>query len=309
MIAYTIRRLLMLIPVLLGVSFLTFAATKAIPGDPVVIMLGTDATPERVALLREKMHLDDPFLVQYGRWLFDVIRGDLGQSYRGQTQVLDEIITRLPSTLELTAVAFLFTIVVGIPVGVITALNRGKTLDNTLMLAALFGLSMPAFWFAIILIIIFGVHLKWIVVPGGESIIDLILPAFTLALGPTAITIRLMRTCVLETINEDYVRTARAKGLRERIINMRHIVRNALIPVITYLGMLFGDFLGGAVLIESVFARAGLGRFAVNAVSARDTPQIQGIVLFIAFIYVIMNLIVDLLYGLIDPRIRYRQNE
>ncbi len=305
MISYIIRRVLLLIPILLGVSFLVFAIAEVTPGDPVVIMLGNRATPERIATLREELHLNDPFLVRYGRFIFNAAQGDLGRSIRGQTPVSKEILDRLPSTIELAAAAVLFAIVTGIPIGVIAAQYRGKFIDNSAMLTALVGLSIPSFWLAIILILVFGVNLKWVSVTGGQGVKDLILPAFTLGLAPAAVLARLTRSSVLEVKEEDFVRTARGKGLREQIIQFRHILRNALIPVITYLGLLFADLLGGTIFIESVFARPGLGRFAINAISARDFPQVQGLVLFIAAFYVVINLLVDLLYGVIDPRIRF----
>ena len=295
----------MLIPVLLGVSFLTFAIAEVTPGDPVIIMLGNRATPERIEALREELHLNDPFFTRYARFVWNAAHGDLGRSIRGQTPVVDEIMDRLPSTLELTIAAVLFATIVGIPIGVIAAQNRGKLVDNAAMLFALVGLSIPNFWLAIILIIIFGIQLKWVSVTGGEGLKDLILPAFTLGISPLAVIARLTRSSVLEVIEEDFVRTARGKGLKDIVVQYRHILRNAMIPVITYLGMLFAGLLGGTVFIESVFARPGLGRFAVNAISARDFPQVQGLVLFIASFYVVINLIVDLLYGVIDPRIRF----
>lgn len=304
MISYIIRRVLMLIPILLGVSFLVFAIAEVTPGDPVVIMLGNRATPDRVAALREELHLNDPFIQRYGRFVLAAAQGDLGRSIRGQTPVSQEILDRLPSTAELAIAAVIFATAVGIPIGVIAAQYRGKILDGAAMVTALVGLSIPSFWLAIILIIIFGIQLKWVSVTGGEGFKDLILPAFTLGLGPAAVLARLTRSSVLEVKEEDYVRTARGKGLKETMIQIRHILRNALIPVVTYLGLLFADLLGGTVFIESVFARPGLGRFAINAISARDFPQVQGLVLFIAAFYVIMNLLVDLLYGIIDPRIR-----
>ncbi|MCE5207976.1 MAG: ABC transporter permease [Chloroflexi bacterium] len=304
MVSYIIRRILMLIPILLGVSFLVFAIAEVTPGDPVVIMLGTRATPEKIASLRAELHLDDPFFQRYLRFVWNAAHGDLGRSIRGQTPVLQEILDRLPSTAQLALAAIVFATCIGIPTGVIAAQFRGKFLDSAAMLSALIGLSIPSFWLAIILIIIFGINLKWVSVTGGSGFKDLILPAFTLGLSPAAVLARLTRSSVLEVKEEDFVRTARGKGLKEQVIQFRHILRNALIPVITYLGLLFAELLGGTVFIESVFARPGLGRFAINAISARDFPQVQGLVLFIASFYVFMNLLVDLLYGVIDPRIR-----
>ena len=301
---YIFHRLLLLIPVLVGVSFLVFLIAEITPGDPARIMLGIHATPEALASLREALHLNDPFFTRYGRFLWNALHGDLGQSLRGQTPVLEEILARLPSTLQLTVAALAFAIVSGVSIGLIAARNRGSLLDGSSMFVALVGLSIPPFWLAIILIIIFGIKLKWVNVTGGTGLQDLILPAITLGLEPAAVFARLTRGSVLEVMKEDYVRTARSKGLKEPVIQFRHILRNALIPLVTYLGLLFADMLGGTVFIESVFARPGLGRFAINAISVRDFPQVQGVVLFVATFYVLLNLIVDLLYGLIDPRIR-----
>ena len=305
MAMYALGRLLMLIPILLGVMFLTFAIAQVTPGDPVVLMLGNYATPERVAEMREQLGFDDPFIEQYGRYVWNAAQGDLGKSIRGQTPVLREILDRFPSTLQLTVSAMVLAIVGGVGAGTIAATSRRKGVDGATMVTALVGLSLPSFWLAIILIIVFGVNLKWVSVTGGSGLKDLILPSFTLALAPMAVLARLTRSSILEVIREDYVRTARAKGLGQRTVTTVHVLRNALIPVVTVIGMQFAGMLGGAVFIESVFARPGIGRFAVNAIAARDYPQVQGTVLFAATIYVLLNLVVDLLYGFLDPRIRY----
>jgi len=305
MLTYIIRRLLSLIPVLLGISFLVFAIGKVTPGDPVQMMLGSRATPEDIVRLRTQLHLDDPLLVQYGKYVWEILHGNLGRSYRGQTPVLQEIISRAPASLELGTAAFLFSILIGLPSGVIAARYHNRFVDNAIMLIALGWLSLPEFWLAILIVIIFGVQLKWIPVTGGEGLSSLIAPAFCLGIAPAAVLARLTRSSVLEVLQEDYIRTARAKGLREILINFRHILRNAMIPIVTYLGLLFAGLIGGAVFIESVFARPGLGRFAILAINARDMPQIQGIVLLGAALYVVMNLVVDILYSVIDPRIHY----
>jgi len=305
MLTYVLRRLLMLIPVLLGVTFLTFAIARATPGDPARLMLGVHATPERIAELREHMGLSDPLLVQYVRYVWGAAHGDLGKSFRGQTPVMQEILDRFPSTLELTVAAMLTAIVGGILLGVIAATAKRKAVDGAAMATALLGISIPNFWLAIILIIIFGINLKWVSVTGGQGLRDLVLPSFCLALGPLATVARLTRSCILEVVREDYVRTAWAKGLRDWAVTTRHVLRNALIPVVTVIGLQFASLLGGTVFIESVFARPGIGRFAVNAILMRDYPQIQGTVLFVATIYVLVNLGVDLLYAFLDPRIRY----
>jgi peptide/nickel transport system permease protein len=302
---YIMRRLVMLVPVLLGVTLLTFAISRATPGDPVRAMLGVYGTPERVAEVRRQMGLDDPIAVQYLRYVWNAAHGDLGKSIRGQTPVMREILDRFPSTLQLTASAMVIAISGGVAIGVVASTTRRKAVDGAAMASALVGLSIPNFFLAIILIIIFGIRLKWVSVTGSGSLKDLILPSFCLALAPLATVARLTRSCILEVAREDYVRTARAKGLRELLVTYRHVLRNALIPVVTVLGLQFAAMLGGTVFIESVFARPGLGRFAVNAILMRDYPQIQGIVLFVAAIYVLVNLAVDLLYAVLDPRIVY----
>jgi len=305
MAMYTLRRLLMLIPILLGVTFITFAIAQVTPGDPVALALGTMATPERVAELRDQLGLNDPFLMQFGRYVWNAAHGDLGTSIRGQTPVLDEILARFSSTLQLTASAMLIAIIFGVGAGVIAAMSRSKIVDGGIMVLALVGLSIPEFWLAIILIIVFGVNLHWVSVTGGSGAKDLILPALVLSLAPAAMLARLTRSSILEVVREDYVRTARAKGLSWRKVTQVHVLKNSLIPVVTVIGMTFAGLLGGAVFIENVFARPGLGRFAVNAIAARDYPQVQGVVLFTATIFVLINLLVDLLYGWLDPRIRY----
>jgi peptide/nickel transport system permease protein len=304
MVNFIVRRLLMLIPVLLCVSFLVCAFSELTPGDPVVIMLGTRATPEKVAQMRATLGLDDPFLVRYGRFVWNALHGDLGKSFRGGTPVLNEIMDRLPSTIQLALGAILFASIIGIPFGILAARYKGSWIDNLVMFTAMIGLSTPIFFLAIIMIIIFGIQLKWISVTQGTGLKDLILPSIALGLAPLAALARLTRSSVLEVIGEDYIRTAHGKGLDELTIYSRHVLRNALIPIITYLGLLFADLLTGAVFTEAVFVRPGLGRFAVLAVAARDFPQIQGLVLFIATFYLLMNLLVDILYGIIDPRIR-----
>jgi ABC-type dipeptide/oligopeptide/nickel transport system permease component len=305
MLMYTVRRLLMLIPILLGVTLLTFAIVQVTPGDPVALMLGPAATPERVAALRQQLGLNDPVLVQYVRYVWNALHGDLGRSVRGQTPVLAEIVARFPSTVELTVAAMLIAVIGGVGAGVIAATARRRAVETATMIAALVGLSLPSFWLAIILILVFGVNLHWVSVAGGEGLKNLILPAFCLALAPAAVLARLTRSSILEVIREDYVRTARAKGLGQRAVVLIHVLRNSLIPVVTVIGLQFAGMLGGAVFIENVFARPGIGRFAVNAIAARDYPQVQGVVLFTAAIYVLINLAVDLIYGWLDPRIRY----
>jgi peptide/nickel transport system permease protein len=305
MTQYLLRRLLMLIPVVLGVTFLTFAIAQATPGDPIALMLGEHASPETVAQLREQLGLDRPFLVQYARYVWKAAHGDLGKALRGNRPVLDEILARFPSTFQLTMAATAFAIVVGLSSGVVAATAKRQSVRVVTTIMTLLGLSIPSFWLGILLVIAFGVKLRWVAVTGGTGIRNLVLPAITLGLYPAAVISRLTRSSALEVLREDYVRTARAKGLRERAVILRHVLRNSLLPVVTIMGLQFAHMLGGAFVIETVFVRAGLGTFAVGAITARDYPQIQGIVLFLATVYTLVNLSVDLFYAVIDPRIRY----
>lgn len=305
MTTYIIRRILMLIPVLLGVSLLTFGIAKLTPGDPAQLMLGNYATPERIAELHEKLHLDDPVLIQFGRFVWNAMHGDFGTSFRGQKSVLDSIMSRFPSTVELALSGITIAIVIGIPLGMLAAWKHGTFFDRAIMVLSISVLSIPVFWLAILLLYVFGVWLGWVSVTNSEGLSALILPAFCLALTPTATLVRMTRSSILETLTEDYVRTARSKGLKEQMVMARHVLRNAMIPIITLLGLMVGGLLTGAVFIESVFARSGLGRFIIQAIAARDYPEVQGAVLFAATVIVTLNLLVDLLYAVIDPRIRY----
>ncbi|MBI3915085.1 MAG: ABC transporter permease [Chloroflexi bacterium] len=308
MVIYVLKRLLALVPILLGASFLSFALARATPVDPVLLLLGDYATPEAIVQLRHQLGLDDPFLVQYGRYLWNALHGDLGTSLRGQTPVMREILSYLPPTFQLALAAMAYAIVTGISLGTLAATASGKLVDGAAMVIAFFGLSVPSFWLGIILVIIFGVQLKWVSVLGTGELKDLILPAFCLGLAPAAVIARLTRSCILEVVREDYVRTAQSKGLQDLIVSLRHVLPNALIPVVTVIGLQFGHMLGGTVFIEAVFARPGLGTFAIDAISHRDYPQIQGMVLFMATVFVMVNLVVDLLYGFLDPRIRLAQS-
>lgn len=305
MLAYFIRRIIFIIPVLIGVSFLTFGINKLTPGDPARVMAGPTGSQETIKRLHEQLHLDDPFLVQYGRFLWNAMHGDFGVSYRGQKPVIRSILTRFPNTLELAGVATIVSIVIGIPLGMLAARMRGRFIDNVILVSTTTMLSIPIFWLAIVFLYIFGVYLGWISITENVGIKGLILPSICLAIGPTIVITRLTRASILEVLGEDFVRTAHSKGLQKSIVMSRHVLRNALIPVVTYLGLLFADLLGGAVFIENVFARSGLGRFMIQSIAARDLPEVTGSVLFLAIVYVGMNLFVDFFYAVIDPRIRY----
>ena len=306
MLLFILRRALFVIPVLLGVSLLTFVMFQLAPGDPAQLILGNYASPEAIEKQRAIMGLDDPLWLRYLRYLAGALRGDLGKSYYGRQPVLDEILARLPSTIELALSALTLAVIFGVSVGVISATTRSRLTDRAVMLLALLGISLPNYFIGIQLNYIFGVKLGWVSAIGGAGgLKHLILPATTLALAIGATLARLTRSNVLEVIRADYVRTARAKGLEERLVLWRHIMRNALINIVTVIGLNFGVLLGGTVFIESVFARPGLGLFTLNAIGARDYAQVQGIVLVFAASFVFANLIVDLLYGFLDPRIRY----
>jgi ABC-type dipeptide/oligopeptide/nickel transport system permease component len=292
------------IPVLIGVSLVTFMMSHLVPGDPVTVMLGTNATAENKARLREQLGLNDPLYVQYARYMDRALHGDLGRSIRSGQPVVSEIRERLGSTLQLTLSAMVLAIVVGIGLGVAAAATNNAFAQAGIMSFALLGISMPTFWSGILLILLFGLKLHWFPIAGSGPK-ALVLPAITLAAPAAAVLARMTRSTMLEVLNQDFVRTARAKGLRERVVIFQHTLRNALIPVTTIIGLQFGGLLTGAVIVESVFSRPGLGRYAVNAISSRDFPQIQGTVLLAAIVYVFVNLVVDLLYAVLDPRIRY----
>lgn len=304
MYGYIVRRLLLMIPVLLGVSLLVFVIAKVTPGDPARLMAGPTASKESVARLRQQLGLDDPVHIQYGRFLMNAAKGNLGVSYRGQKDVMRSIMLRFPSTAQLAGAALLVAITVGIPLGMLAAWKNNTFIDRLIIFFDLTMISIPVFWLAIMMIFVFGVYLNWISISEGSGLSSLILPTIALSIGPTAVLTILTRGSMLEVLSEDYVRTAKAKGVRQPQVLTRHILRNAFIPIITYLGILSVNLLTGAVFTESVFARPGLGRFMINAINARDFPEIQGAVLFTAVLFVLFNLLIDVLYAFIDPRIR-----
>lgn len=307
MLVYTMRRLLLIVPTLLGVSLAIFAILELAPGDPLAAVVSEEYgnTPEDIERIREQLHLNDPIHVQYLNFLWDALRGDLGRSFRGGSSVLNDILARLPSTINLAAAGLFITMLLGISAGVMAALFRGAVLDKVTMVFAFVGVSIPSVYASLLLMLIFAVELGWFKVVGEEGIKALILPATAMALIPAGVLARLTRASMLEVMEEDYVCTARAKGIREWLVTIMHVFRNALIPIVTYLGLLAGSLLSGQVFVENVFGRPGLGRFLVDSISARDYPQIRGGILFVAAGYVFVNLVVDLLYGVIDPRISY----
>jgi len=312
---YVARRLLLLVPVLAGVSVIVFMVLHLSPGDPVEIMLGTQATEEDRTRLRADLGLDQPLHVQYVRWLGHVVRGDLGRSLFMRRPVLGEVLGRLQATLILTGTALLLSTTLGIALGVASATRPNSLLDRVSAMASLFGASMPSFWLGIVLMVVFALWLGWLPASGmyapygGGDLRDLLahlaLPAVTLAAASVTIIARLTRATMLETLGQDYIRTARAKGVVERRVVLRHGLKNAMIPIITVIGVQAGYLLGGAVLTETVFAWPGVGTLMVQGILARDFPLVQGCVLVVALSFVLVNLAVDLLYAWVDPRIRY----
>jgi ABC-type dipeptide/oligopeptide/nickel transport system permease component len=303
------RRLLEAIPVLVLSSLVVFSMLHLVPGDPVDAMVGASGfqgsgRQETIDRVRRDLGLDQPLPVQYGRWAAGALHGDLGTSYiRGQS-VSRLIRERLPSTLQLAAASLLLTAIVGLTLGIVAALKHNTWLDSAIMAVALVGVSIPAFWFGILLILAFSVSLHWFPATGAGSLKQLILPAFALGYEGVAVVARLTRSSLLEVMNRPYITTARAKGLRERAVTLHHGLRNALIPVVTVMGLQVGHLLAGSVVIETVFARQGIGQLAIEAIRGKDYPLVQGIVLFTAVTYVLINMMVDLLYGYLDPQIR-----
>jgi peptide/nickel transport system permease protein len=302
------QRLTLLAPVLLGVTLVAFITLHLTPGDPARVLLGElgqGASPEEVAQLRRSLGLDDPLPVQYGRFVWRAARGDLGRSVRTGAPVRDEVLARAPFTLVLTASSLAVALAVGLPAGALSAAYRGSAVDHGAMLLALFGVSLPVFWLGLLLMLVFALALGWLPASGFGTWKHLVLPSVTLGLASAALIARMTRSSLLEVLGQDYVRSARAKGLTERTVLLRHALRNALIPVVTIVGLQLGGLLGGAVLTESVFAWPGLGRLAVSAIYSRDIPLMQGTILFTAVAFVLINLVVDVLYAVIDPRVRY----
>jgi peptide/nickel transport system permease protein len=305
-LTYIARRLLLLGPVLLGVTVLVFVLIRMAPGDPMTATLGIHPNPANVARLRLELGLDQPLPVQYLAWLGRVLHGDLGNSLYAHAPVLDLVLQRLPTTIALTVSSVVLAMGIGIPFGVLAA-TRGRLTDGLTRLVAVIGISMPVFWLGMILIICFSLVLR--VVPAGGSIaqygpVALLLPTITLGAAFAAVIVRLTRSSMLEVLGQDYIRTARAKGLARRDVEYRHALANALIPVVTVIGLQTGTLLSGAVLTETIFSLPGLGRLMADGVGARDYPLVLGIVLAVATLFVIVNLVVDVVYAVIDPRIR-----
>ncbi len=314
MTQYIIRRLIQSLFIIWGCATLVFFMLRLIPGDPVVMMLGPEYTPEAAAALRTKLGLDASLPVQYVQWLGNLLRGDLGGSIATSDSVADIIKSGLPKTLSLAGISFIIALIIAVPAGIIAALNRNTAIDYIASMVAFVGVSMPSFWFGIILILIFAVQLRWLPAIGYSEISEdgvvewlrrLILPSLAIGAGYSAILMRFVRAGLLEVLGSDYVRTARAKGLREQAVIVRHALRNALIPVVTVIGIQLALLLSGAVVTETVFSIRGLGRILVGAIFDRDYPIVQGVILLVAVIFVLANLVVDIIYTLLDPRIHY----
>ncbi|CAN5787722.1 ABC transporter permease [soil metagenome] len=305
MLNYLLRRILLTIPLALGVVFIVTISFDLIPGDPAALILGEFATPAAVAELRTSLGLDRPLLVRYVAYVGDILQCDLGRSIRDRRAVTAILGETFPYTIQLALAAIILVLAVGIPLGVLAASRPGSWIDNVIRVASLAGLSMPVFWTGLVFIVIFSVNLRWFPVSGTGTWRHLVLPAVTLALPSIAVVARMTRATVLDVLREDFIRTARAKGIGESSLLYKHTLRNALIPVVTVLGLQLGQMLGGAVLTETVFAWPGVGRLTVFAIFNRDFVLMQGLVLVLAMVYVVVNLLVDLSYGLIDPRVAY----
>ena len=294
----------MMIPVILGVSLVVFTLLYITPGNPAQMILGPQARQEDIQALEDELHLNDPFIVRYGRFVVNAAQLDLGSSYSTKRLVSGDLLSRFPNTLILTGLSLAVALLIGLPLGIVSATKQYSISDNMATVFGLLGVSIPNFWLGLMLMILFALNLKWVPPSGFSTPIHWILPSITLATGQIAMVMRTTRSSMLEVIRQDYIRTARAKGQKESIVVWRHAFRNALIPVVTAVGISFGGLLGGAILTETVFAIPGIGSFMVDSIRSRDQPVILGGVLFLAVSFSIVNLIVDILYAYLDPRIK-----
>lgn len=308
MTGYVLRRALLLVPTLIGISLLAFALANLAPGDPAEEFLRRSLqrppTPEEVSAEREELGLDRPLVLQYATWVGDAFRGDLGVSYSSRRPVTTELAHRIPFTLELAVPAALLALIVALPLGIVAAMHRNRFVDHVLRVAALVGASIPSFWLALILITVFAVELAVLPVAGRQGVDTMVLPVVTLAVVPTAVLARFTRSTMLETLGEEYIRVVLAKGVRARTMVWRHALRNSLVPVVTAFGTSVGHLVGGVVIVESIFLWPGVGRLTLDAIHERDYPLIQGVVVYSGAAFVLLNLVVDLSYALIDPRVR-----
>jgi peptide/nickel transport system permease protein len=312
LVKLVLGRMLALAPMLLALSMASFALVHVIPGDPALVMMGGEGTTQAVEELRRQLGLDRPVHIRYLEWLGRIAHGDLGQSLYNRTQVSEELLWRMPTTLALVTLALLFSIAIGVPAGILSAAFRNSWIDHAARLLTLISLSLPSFWLGLMLIILFSLWLDLLPIVGYEPITRgfwkaipfLILPSLSLGTYLAALLTRLTRSSMLEVMNQDYVRTARSKGLRDRVVVMRHALRNALIPIVTVIGINVGILLGGSAVIETVFVLPGVGQLVVRSLYNRDLPVIQGLILYVAVVYVVINLVVDILYTYLDPRLR-----
>ena len=304
---YIIHRLIHLIPVLFGITFLTFALTYLSPGDPAELMLsatGITPSPELIQQVREELGLNKPFLVQYLNWLLNVFGGDFGVSYKYSKPVLDLLLRALPATFKLAGMTILMTMIISIPLGILSAIHRNKLLDNIIRVISFLGISLPAPWIAIILMYIFALKLKLLPVMGNTDWTSIILPSASMTILLASRYIRQVRVYILEEISQDYVIGARARGVKDGAVLLKHVLRSTLVPIITQLGLSFGVLLGGAVIIETIFSWPGVGKLAIEAIFTRDYPLIQGYVVWMTIIYMLINMLVDISYYILDPRMR-----
>jgi len=309
MTKYILRRLVMMIPVLLGVTFIVFFIMNLTPGDPAAIILGDHATAETLAQTREELGLNDPLIIRYLNYLKNMCRGDLGVSYLNKISVWDQIWDKFPNTCVLAFAGIVVALAIGIPVGILSAKKQYTALDNVSVVLSLVGVSMPNFWLGLLLSLLFALKLGWLPSQGmGQGLVPLlrsiVLPAITLGTGVAATVVRMTRSSMLEVIRQDYIFTARSKGITEKEVTRRHMFKNALIPIITAVGLQFGHLLGGAMLTETVFSWPGLGRLMVDSITRKDIPMVLGAVIFMAITFSVVNLAVDIVYGFVDPRIK-----
>jgi peptide/nickel transport system permease protein len=312
-IVYILKRLLVTIPVLFGMSLLVFSLIHMVPGDPARVMLGLTATPENIKTLRDQLGLDRPLWQQYLDWVWNILHGDLGTDFRSHEPLTDMLLARLPVTLELTVLAVIISVLIAIPLGVLAAARRRGPADVAGSAISLVGISVPDFWLGVMLVLVVAVRWKWLPPSGyrplSDGVIDnlryMALPAITLAISMSAVLMRTTKAAMIEVLEQDFIKFTRAKGLRERLVIYKHALRNASIPIVTVLGLQFGYLLGGAVIVETMFSLPGIGRMTLNAVNTRSYPIVQGGVLVIGLLFMLVNLVTDLLYALLNPRVKY----
>lgn len=305
MLKYILKRLVALIPVIMGVTLLVFVIMQLAPGNPARMILGEMATPEQVAALEEEMGLNKPLLERYFNYMLNFLRGDMGTSYYKSTSVVSEVMSRFPYTAKLAGVAAILTLIMSIPIGVMAAVKQNSVFDNASLVVTLLGISMPVFWLGLLLIITFSLKLDLFPTGGADTWKSYIMPAFCLAFSNMSTMARTTRSSMLETIRQDYVRTAAAKGVPRKAVILRHAFRNALIPTITVLGIQMSQLLGASVVVETVFAWPGVGRLMIDSISSRDTPMVLGCIVLLTILFSVLNLVIDLCYAVADPRIKY----